>query len=215
MEIKIHPSTGLQCRDDGAVLVANRNHASGQHWTFGFMQSNGYLTVGYKRKLYLVHRLICEAYHGPAPEGKPFVDHIDRCKTNNTPSNLRWVSHKENVHNADRIDRGIAHQSDPEWIQQHKEMKHAADKRYREKYPDKKKAADKAYREQNYEKVAAKEAEYREAHREEQRARSKSWYYRNRERVLERMRAKYESDPEHRAKVLQANKQAKIARKGA
>ena len=215
METRIHRGTGLLCREDGAILVANSNHASGHHWTFGFMQNNGYLTIGCNRKLYLAHRLVCEAFHGPAPEGKPFVDHIDRCKTNNTPSNLRWVSHKENVHNADRIDHAIDHKSDPEWIQKHKEMKHEADKRYREKYPDKKKAADKAYREQNYEAVTAKEAEYRASHREEQRARSKSWYQRNRERVLGRMRDKYENDPEHRAKVLQVNKQARIARKGA
>lgn len=134
MEIKIHPSTGLQCREDGAILVANAGHDSGCHWTFGMKQTNGYLSVSCARKLYLAHRLICEAFHGPAPEGKPYVDHIDRCKTNNTPSNLRWVSHKENVHNADRIDRAAAHQDDPGWIQRHKEMKRAADRRWRAKH---------------------------------------------------------------------------------
>lgn len=203
MEIKIHPGTGLQCRSDGAILVANAGHDSGYHWTFGFMQSNGYLTIGYKRKLYSVHRLICEAFHGPAPEGKPFVDHIDRCKTNNTPGNLRWVSHKENVHNADRIDRAIAHQDDPEWIQRHKEMRHAAYKRWREKYPDKKKAIDKAYREQNYEVVVAKEAERRKAHRAENAARSRDWYRRHREEVKARQKARYEAN---REQILAARK---------
>ena len=194
MEIKIHPGTGLQCREDGAILIpAAENHHPPAHWTFGTKQNTGYLTIGYKGKLYLVHRLICETFNGPAPEGKPFVDHTDRCKANNKPSNLRWVSHRENVHNADRIDRAAAKQSDPEEIQRRKEKKHAADKRWREKHADEKRAADKAYRKQNHEAVLAREAERRKAHRAENAARSRDWYRRNRERVLARQKASYKS----------------------
>lgn len=43
------------------------------------------------------HRLVCTAFNGPAPDGKPFVNHIDGDKTNNAASNLEWVSHSENA----------------------------------------------------------------------------------------------------------------------
>lgn len=42
-----------------------------------------------------IHRLVCEAFN-EHPEGKDVVDHIDRNKSNNTASNLRWVNSLEN-----------------------------------------------------------------------------------------------------------------------
>lgn len=44
-----------------------------------------------------VHRLVCEAFHGPPPEGRPYVIHIDEDAHNNRPENLRWGSQKENL----------------------------------------------------------------------------------------------------------------------
>lgn len=43
-----------------------------------------------------VHRLVCEAFHGPKPTPKHEVAHWDGDKTNNTAPNLRWATHKEN-----------------------------------------------------------------------------------------------------------------------
>ena len=42
-----------------------------------------------------VHRILATLFI-PNPHNKPCVDHIDRCKTNNSLSNLRWVTVCEN-----------------------------------------------------------------------------------------------------------------------
>ena len=44
-----------------------------------------------------IHRLICEAFHGPAPSEKAVVIHIDENAINNRPENLRWGTQKENL----------------------------------------------------------------------------------------------------------------------
>lgn len=44
-----------------------------------------------------VHRLVCEAFHGPAPEGRNYVLHIDENGLNNRPENLSWGTQKENL----------------------------------------------------------------------------------------------------------------------
>lgn len=48
-----------------------------------------------KRKLHKIARLVATAFV-PNPENKPEVDHIDANRANDIPSNLRWVTHKEN-----------------------------------------------------------------------------------------------------------------------
>ena len=59
-----------------------------------------------KSKTLLLHRLIGEAFHGAAPEGKPQVAHWDGVRGNNKASNLRWASAKENAR--DRLRHGTA-----------------------------------------------------------------------------------------------------------
>ena len=44
-----------------------------------------------------VHRLVCEAFHGPAPDQRSVVIHIDENALNNRPENLRWGTQKENL----------------------------------------------------------------------------------------------------------------------
>ena len=48
-----------------------------------------------KKVTYLAHRLVAEAFI-PNPENKPFVDHIDGSRNNNTIANLRWATAAEN-----------------------------------------------------------------------------------------------------------------------
>lgn len=50
------------------------------------------------RSVILLHRFVFEHYHGPVPADKE-VDHIDRDPLNNTPANLRAVTHSDNLSN--------------------------------------------------------------------------------------------------------------------
>jgi len=49
-----------------------------------------------------VHRLLAKTFI-PNPKNYATVNHIDGVKTNNSLSNLEWLSHKENVRHAFRI----------------------------------------------------------------------------------------------------------------
>lgn len=54
---------------------------------------------GKKRVTKRVHRIVAEAFMSPAPEGKPYIDHINTIRNDNRKSNIRWVSGKENAQN--------------------------------------------------------------------------------------------------------------------
>lgn len=73
---------------------------------------NGYpiaqLRVDGKQKAVLAHRLVCKAFHGPNPIGKPMVNHIDGSRTNNAASNLEWVSRSSNARHSWRSFRNRA-----------------------------------------------------------------------------------------------------------
>lgn len=47
-----------------------------------------------------VHRIVCEAFNGPAPEGKPLVLHNDGDNKNNHFTNLRWGDASDNQRDA-------------------------------------------------------------------------------------------------------------------
>jgi hypothetical protein len=49
-----------------------------------------------KRNLKIA-QLVCEAFHGPAPEDKPYVLHRDEDSRNNRPDNVYWGTQKENL----------------------------------------------------------------------------------------------------------------------
>lgn len=109
MKIKQDPITGLWCREDGAVLMPPfPNIQRFTHtWTFGSRQPNGYRAVQRNGKRHQVHRMICRAFNGLPPADKPFVDHINRIRDDNRPSNLHWVCAKENSDNAGSVDKSV------------------------------------------------------------------------------------------------------------
>ena len=45
----------------------------------------------------LVHRLVCEAFHGPAPSPHHHCAHADGDPLNNRADNLRWATPRENA----------------------------------------------------------------------------------------------------------------------
>jgi hypothetical protein len=65
--------------------------------------TTGYLSIGIDYKVYSAHRLAWLYVYGYLPI-KP-LDHIDRCKTNNSINNLRECSHSENSLNMDKSKR--------------------------------------------------------------------------------------------------------------
>lgn len=52
-----------------------------------------------KHKTRTVHYLVCEAFHGPRPDGLEVL-HRDDCKDNNKSDNLRWGTKAENATDA-------------------------------------------------------------------------------------------------------------------
>ena len=44
-----------------------------------------------------IHRLVCEAFHGPPPFERAVVIHLDENALNNRPENLKWGTQKENL----------------------------------------------------------------------------------------------------------------------
>jgi hypothetical protein len=63
---------------------------------------NGYrrvrITVAGKKFALSAHRVVYAIFHGRHPERE--IDHIDRCRVNNAPANLRDVCRLENMRNS-------------------------------------------------------------------------------------------------------------------
>ena len=77
-------------------------------WFPAYMAARSGGVAGLKERRYIVGsmkskrtlkvaQMVCEAFHGPMPEGKPYVLHRDEDARNNRPDNLYWGTQKENL----------------------------------------------------------------------------------------------------------------------
>lgn len=57
-----------------------------------------------KQEQFYIHRLVADAFI-PNPNGLNEIDHIDANKQNNNVSNLRWVTHLENMKHSAELGR--------------------------------------------------------------------------------------------------------------
>ena len=85
--------------DIGRVKSLNYNHTGKEKILKPGKNIYGYLHVVLckdgQKKLSLVHRLVSEAFI-PNPNNLKTVNHKDEVKTNNTVSNLEWMSMRDN-----------------------------------------------------------------------------------------------------------------------
>lgn len=82
------------------LLVSSKGRFQfpGGHISSGSKHGLGYIQIHFKRSKHFAHRLVLEAFKGNAPVGME-CDHIDRDRSNNSITNLRWVTKKENQNN--------------------------------------------------------------------------------------------------------------------
>lgn len=78
-------STEGEVRHDGQLLRQYQHNR------------RGYLCIVVRGQRYLVHRLILEAFAGPAPLGHNDAMHVNGNPCDNRPANLEWGSHAQNM----------------------------------------------------------------------------------------------------------------------
>lgn len=92
------------------LLGNNRKHNLKGRILKTRVNDRGYVYVGLskegKRKSLRVHRLVAEAFL-KNPFNKPQINHINEIKTDNTISNLEWVTQEENMNHGTRKERMI------------------------------------------------------------------------------------------------------------
>lgn len=73
-----------------------RHYPGKPHFGVWEKQQGRFITMQ-RGKTYKVARLVCEAFHGPAPDDKPVCMHRDENAANNRAENLAWGTQKENL----------------------------------------------------------------------------------------------------------------------
>lgn len=93
--------SGLKVSRGGEVMWTTTYKTGHQHiWrTYGCLRPDGHRFVGYKGKVYPVHKLVAEVFlnsNQPLSEGY-VVHHIDENPANNIPENLKILTREEHM----------------------------------------------------------------------------------------------------------------------
>lgn len=102
---KVIPPAGVEVRpwprhprylvgDDGSVWGPRGKRLKPFPNKYGYMRINVYTKGSWSQ--HSVHTLVCEAFIGEMPADKDLVAHADGDPANNSLSNLRWTTFKEN-----------------------------------------------------------------------------------------------------------------------
>ena len=95
--------------EDGRVWTNTRDRfKSNKIGNRGYLQIQLYKNC--KPKTFYIHRLVA-LHFVENPENKPCIDHKDGIRTNNSSSNLRWVTYKENNCNMLKY-KGVRYRND-------------------------------------------------------------------------------------------------------
>lgn len=108
MSVIIHPTLPVVLRSDGSIAIFSQRSNQTKRWTQFTDFKKGtddsrYFTVEINGQKRYVHQLIAEAFIGPRPDGY-VVDHVNRVKGDNRPSNLRYITQAQNLKNSDYYD---------------------------------------------------------------------------------------------------------------
>jgi hypothetical protein len=88
----------FEVETSGRLIYKERPHPCSRHKPgdeAGTLQSTGYRTVKIDKCMYYVHRVVWVLFYGQDP-GDFLIDHINRDRSDNRPSNLRLCDHGQN-----------------------------------------------------------------------------------------------------------------------
>lgn len=103
---------GYQVSSAGQLRLTIKRRSRSPRILHGNLMSNGYVmvqtTFNGKKVAATIHRLVCEAFHGPVPSRAHQVRHLNGIRNDNRAINLAWGTGKENAadrrrHGRDRI----------------------------------------------------------------------------------------------------------------
>lgn len=103
MQIQEYLSYNKDTGDVIAIKKSGPRSKIGQ--ILGTMNPMGYLTIGFNKKTYKLHRVAWYLHYSKWPEG--VLDHINGDKTDNRIENLRDVTQRINTQNTKKFNGGV------------------------------------------------------------------------------------------------------------